>query len=63
LQEALRRGLFYGRDEVLLELAVGVGVCGEDEALAGVDDLKDAKGHAASEFFLGLVEEEGFAEW
>ena len=54
--------LFRRCDQVLLELAVGVGVGGEAEVPGGIDDFEGAEGHAAAQFFSGLVESEGLAE-
>ena len=49
-------GLVGWGDQVLLEFAVGVGVGGEGEVLAWVDDLEGVEGHAAAELFGNLVE-------
>ena len=54
--------LLHRLDEVLLELAVGVGVGGELKVLAGINDVKGAEGHAAAEFGVVLLEGEWFAE-
>ncbi len=41
--------LFRGLNQVLLQLAVGIGVGGKAQAFAGIDDLKAAEGHAAAQ--------------
>ncbi len=54
--------LLRGRNEVLLEFAVGVGVGGEFESAAGVDNCEAAEGHAAAEFGLSLANLKRLAE-
>ena len=41
-------GLLRRSDQVLFQFAVGVGVGGEGEALAGVDDLEGTEGNATA---------------
>jgi len=60
------RALFRRGDEVLLEFAVGVGVGGQGEALAGVDDLEARKVMPPRNCSAGLVEGERLtngADW
>ena len=51
-----------GFDQVLFELAVGVSIGGEAQALAGIYDLEGAQGHAAAELFAGLAKGDGLAK-
>ena len=41
--------LVGGADEILFQLAVGIGVGADAEAASGVDDAISAEGHAAAE--------------
>ena len=54
--------LLRRRDEVLLELAVGVGVGCEPETAAGINDVECAESHAAAKFFAGLAKAERLAK-
>src|ERR1700691_2007374 len=60
--DALRDALIGWLDEVLLELAVGIGVGGELEAAPRIRDGELTEGHAATKFFAGLAEAERLAE-
>ena len=48
-------------DQVLHQFAVGVGVGGEGQVFAGIDDVEGAEGHAAAQFLMGLMEGERLA--
>src|SRR5579863_7075858 len=54
--------LAAGRNQILLEFAVGVRIGRERKTLRRVLDAKDAERHAAAESFAGLVERERIAE-
>ena len=62
----LRRRAFMslvgGADEILFQLAVGVGVGADTEAARGVDDAIAAIGHATAEHLAGLAKGERLAE-
>ena len=56
------RPLLSRRNQELLQFAVGIGVGGEAEALAGVDDEERAESHAAAEIVCCLAEGERLAK-
>ena len=56
------RTLLRRAHQELFQLSVRVGVGGEAQALAGVDDLESAKGHAAAKLAGRLPEDDGLTQ-